>query len=120
MSPLPPRKAMRHMTSLPQISLIVPTYKPGPALEGTWKELEKHIRLQPERWEVLFVCDGCPEQSFERLTQLCQLHGASWCRVLQYQPNQGKGFAVRAGLLAARGAVRLFTDVDLAYGFADV
>jgi dolichyl-phosphate beta-glucosyltransferase len=41
-------------------------------------------------------------------------------RLLSYTPNRGKGYAVRQGLLAARGAWRLFTDVDLAYGFEDV
>jgi glycosyltransferase involved in cell wall biosynthesis len=110
---------MRQMSS-PQLSLVIPTYKPGSALESTWQELNKHIRFQPEPWEVLFVCDGCPEHSPERLTALCQQNHSAWCRVLHYQPNQGKGFAVRTGLLAARGAVRLFTDVDLAYSFADI
>jgi dolichyl-phosphate beta-glucosyltransferase len=37
-----------------------------------------------------------------------------------YAPNRGKGHAVRRGLEAARGQWRLFTDVDLAYGFDDV
>src|SRR5262249_48694363 len=37
-----------------------------------------------------------------------------------YLPNRGKGFAVRHGLREARGQYRLFTDVDLAYGFDDV
>jgi dolichyl-phosphate beta-glucosyltransferase len=104
----------------PQFSLVIPTYNPGPALESTWHELNKHIRFQPERWEVLFVCDGCPQQSSERLTGLCQQHRSTWCRVLHYQPNRGKGFAVRTGLLAAKGTVRVFTDVDLAYSFADI
>jgi len=41
-------------------------------------------------------------------------------RVVGYERNRGKGYAVRTGLLAARGAVRLFTDIDLAYPFDDV
>src|SRR5262249_57442237 len=40
--------------------------------------------------------------------------------VLSYQPNRGKGYAVRQGLRAARGRWRVFTDVDLAYGFDDI
>jgi dolichyl-phosphate beta-glucosyltransferase len=40
--------------------------------------------------------------------------------VIGYSPNRGKGYAVRAGLLAARGRFRIFTDVDLAYRLADV
>ena len=41
-------------------------------------------------------------------------------RILHYAANRGKGHAVRHGLAAARGAWRLFTDVDLAYGLDDV
>jgi glycosyltransferase involved in cell wall biosynthesis len=41
-------------------------------------------------------------------------------RLVSYAPNRGKGYAVRKGLAAATGQWRLFTDVDLAYGFQDV
>jgi dolichyl-phosphate beta-glucosyltransferase len=41
-------------------------------------------------------------------------------RVLSHAPNRGKGYAVRRGLLTARGRWRLFADVDLAYGFDDI
>jgi dolichyl-phosphate beta-glucosyltransferase len=41
-------------------------------------------------------------------------------RVLDYSPNRGKGYALRQGLLAACGQWRVFTDVDLAYGFEDI
>ena len=42
-------------------------------------------------------------------------------RVLSLINNRVKGYAVRQGLLAARGEFRLFTDVDLArYGFDEV
>jgi dolichyl-phosphate beta-glucosyltransferase len=36
-------------------------------------------------------------------------------RLLRLPVNRGKGAAVRAGMLAARGRVRLFTDVDLPF-----
>jgi dolichyl-phosphate beta-glucosyltransferase len=40
--------------------------------------------------------------------------------VVSYPRNRGKGYAVRCGLLAATGRWRVFTDIDLAYGFDDV
>jgi dolichyl-phosphate beta-glucosyltransferase len=103
-----------------QISLVIPTYRPGKALEKTWIELSRFVSFQPDAWEVLFVCDGCPDFSQERLSQLVRETQATWCRVLSYAENRGKGYAVRAGLRAAHGAVRLFTDVDLAYSFSDL
>jgi hypothetical protein len=103
----------------PLTSLIFPTFNPGPRLERTWKEVERFLWQTAGSWEILFVCDGCTDGTAERLAELT--HGCSnLVRTLSYTPNRGKGYAVRRGLRAARGAWRIFTDVDLAYGFADV
>ncbi|MCV4601093.1 glycosyltransferase, partial [Escherichia coli] len=34
-------------------------------------------------------------------------------KVIRYESNRGKGYAVRTGLEAARGRIALFTDADL-------
>jgi dolichyl-phosphate beta-glucosyltransferase len=101
------------------VSLVLPAFNPGPRLETTWREVVRFLEDAPGRWEVLFVCDGCTDGTSERLRQLIP-NGSECIRVISYAPNRGKGYAVRQGLLAARGAWRLFTDVDLAYGFEDV
>ncbi len=100
-------------------SLIVPTYNPGPLIERTWKELNSFLSWAPGNWEVLFVCDGCTDGTAQRLQALIRSDNLP-VRQLSYAPNRGKGFAVRQGLLAATGQWRMFTDVDLAYGFEDV
>src|SRR5262249_46700329 len=43
----------------PSLSLIFPTYNPGPRLERTWEEVGRFVRTAAADWEVLFVCDGC-------------------------------------------------------------
>ena len=100
-------------------SLVFPTYNPGPMLERTWRELMQFLRRIPGSWEVLFVCDGCTDGTPARLATLARAE-AERVRVLTHTPNRGKGYAVRRGLEAAGGEWRLFTDVDLAYGFDDV
>ncbi len=102
----------------PRFSLVFPTYNPGPGIESVWAEVGRFLDRSPG-WEALFVCDGCTDGTPERLTELAA--GAPYpVRVLRYSPNRGKGHAVRLGLAAAGGRWRLFTDVDLAYSFADV
>lgn len=103
----------------PLTSLVFPTYNPGPLVEHTWHEVERFLRFGPGNWEVLFVCDGCTDGTPERLRELTAGSDAS-VRVLSYTPNRGKGHAVRTGLAEARGAWRIFADVDLAYGFDDI
>jgi dolichyl-phosphate beta-glucosyltransferase len=100
-------------------SLVFPTYNPGPALEKTWRQVNDFLDSAPEPWEVLFVCDGCTDGTPLRLAEWCSTQRPR-IRMLSYAPNRGKGYAVRRGLEAARGEWRLFTDVDLAYGFDDV
>jgi dolichyl-phosphate beta-glucosyltransferase len=100
-------------------SLVFPTYNPGPLAVRTWRAVREFLTWAPGAWEVVFVCDGCTDGAPDRLAELTRPE-ARRVRVLSYQPNRGKGYAVRQGLLAARGQWRLFTDVDLAYGFEDV
>jgi dolichyl-phosphate beta-glucosyltransferase len=103
----------------PTYSLVFPTYNPGSALAHTWQAVAEFLRQAAARWEVLFVCDGCTDDTPARLRQWIGTE-SSRMRLLSYSPNRGKGYAVRQGLLAARGQWRLFTDVDLAYSFEDV
>jgi dolichyl-phosphate beta-glucosyltransferase len=62
-------------------------------------------------YEVLVVDDG----STDSTAADAQAAGKDWLqlRVLQQKPNRGKGAAVRMGMLAARGELRLLSDADL-------
>lgn len=61
-------------------------------------------------FEVIFVDDGSTDGTktlVERIKKPYRI------RVISYQPNRGKGFAVRMGMLAAQGRYRLLCDVDM-------
>jgi len=113
----PPNPARATVPGL--TSLVFPAYNPGTLVERTWSEVQAFLRRAPGNWEMLFVCDGCTDGTAERLAEWTRAE-ADRVRVLRYAPNRGKGYAVRHGLMAARGQWRLFTDVDLAYGFDDI
>jgi dolichyl-phosphate beta-glucosyltransferase len=100
-------------------SLILPAYNPGPAVVQTWQQVRDFLREADGPWEVLFVCDGCTDGTPQLLEKLTR-SSSEPIRVLAYPTNRGKGYAVRYGFAAARGLWRVFTDVDLAYSFADV
>ena len=102
------------------ISLVFPTYNPGPAVERTWDSVRDFIAVRRDPWEIVFVCDGCTDGTPQRLEALREEAGDPRLRIVSYERNRGKGHAVRVGLLAATGTVRVFTDVDLAYSFDDI
>ena len=61
-------------------------------------------------WEALVVDDG----SHDFLPD--EWHDHPRVRLLRHVANRGKGAAVRTGMLAATGHVRIFTDADLPFG----
>ncbi|MGL4423461.1 MAG: glycosyltransferase family 2 protein, partial [Gemmataceae bacterium] len=101
-------------------SLILPTYNPGPGIDRTLYRVRDFLAEETREWEVLFVLDGCADGTAERLEQQLEQSPEPAIRVLELSPNRGKGHAVQQGMLAARGTYRIFTDVDLAYGWEDV
>jgi glycosyltransferase involved in cell wall biosynthesis len=103
-------------------SLIVPAFNPGPDVDRSWHAVADFLadRAQyGDSWDAVFVLDGCTDGTSERLAWLARVRPAP-VQVVGYAKNRGKGHALREGLLAARGAYRIFTDVDLAYSFDDV
>jgi dolichyl-phosphate beta-glucosyltransferase len=61
-------------------------------------------------WEIIVVDDGGGDFAHQEWSV------DSRVRLIRETVNRGKGAAVRTGMLAATGEVRVFTDVDLPYG----
>ncbi|MBF9223733.1 dolichyl-phosphate beta-glucosyltransferase [Hymenobacter ruricola] len=100
--------------AVPLLSLIVPAYNEATRLGNTIEQALAYLQAQPYRSEVIVVNDG----STDNTTQVAEAVFAAQAgriatRLLSYQPNRGKGYAVRQGLLAAQGQVALFSDADL-------
>lgn len=112
-------RGLVHDYGKPQFSLVLPAYNPGARIETTWAEVQHALRSRHDHWEIVFVLDGCTDDSHQRLRALV---GSSHerARIVAYHPNRGKGYALRRGLLEARGRFRIFTDIDLAYGMDEV
>jgi glycosyltransferase involved in cell wall biosynthesis len=95
---------------MPDLSVIVPTYNEEPNIERTTEAVVAWLRNQDMTWEVLLVDDGSCDQTPEIEHALAGAYSS--VRALPFMPNRGKGYAVRQGMLAAEGDVRLFLDAD--------
>lgn len=98
-----------------KLTIVIPMYNEAAILAQTLPTLCDYARARfGADYELLFVDDGSTDDS----AALVEAYPDAALRLVRYTPNRGKGAAVRAGMLAARGAHVLFTDCDLAYGTA--
>ena len=95
-----------------KLSLIVPMYNESAIIADSAKTYSEYLSAQFPDYELIFVDDGSADGSGAIVEGL----GLPNTRVISYQPNRGKGHAVKTGMLAAEGEIAMFLDADLAYG----
>jgi glycosyltransferase involved in cell wall biosynthesis len=89
-----------------QVSIVIPAYNEARRLPATLAGWREFLDTQSSAWELVVVDDG----SSDTTAAVAEAAGA---RVLRLDPNQGKGGAVRAGVLAAEGQVIAYADADM-------
>jgi len=98
----------------PVLSFLIPAYNEAARLGATLGQVLAYLHAQPYPSELIVVDDGSTDSTVAVAEEYFASHaGRVATRVLSYTPNRGKGYAVRQGLLAARGAIALFSDADL-------
>lgn len=90
------------------LSIIVPSYNEELRLASTLEEIAGFIDVYLGEVEVIVVDDG----SRDATAEVAERGGCPNLRVMRTEVNRGKGHAVRIGMLAAEGDLRLFTDAD--------
>lgn len=88
----------------PLLSVVIPAFNEARRLPPTLEKIQRHLAGRPH--EILVVDDGSEDGTAERAA-------AAGVLVLRNDGNRGKGYSVRRGMLAAKGAHRLMTDADL-------
>ncbi|MFD2721061.1 dolichyl-phosphate beta-glucosyltransferase [Hymenobacter monticola] len=93
-----------------ELSLIIPAFNEAQRIGPTLRRAHLFLAARPARFEILVVDDGSTDDTVALVTALAgELPGL---RVLCSAANRGKGHAVRLGMRAARGRIRLFSDAD--------
>ena len=99
-------------------SVVIPAFNEARRLPSYLDDVVSFFEGRGEPYEVIVVDDGSTDDTpalvEARVRELASV------RLLRLPVNAGKGAAVRAGMLAARGVYRMFTDADGATPIAEV
>ena len=99
------------MSENPYLSLIIPAYNEAHRLPESLRELIRFCQSLNFDYEVLLVVEKSSDSSLQLARQLTA--GQEKIRVIDNRVHRGKGYAVRSGMIHARGAFRFYMDVDL-------
>jgi dolichyl-phosphate beta-glucosyltransferase len=102
----------------PLLSLVIPAYNEAKRLPDTIKRIQEHRHLWNFPIEVTIVVEPSEDETLalaERAAKSCFEFS-----VLTHHEKRGKGFAVRNGMLRARGDFIFFTDADLSTPLGDL
>ena len=103
------------------VSVVLPAYNEGEFIENALEKLESTICGDGLRYEVVVVDDGSIDDTrVKALRWSARAIRNGHVRVVGYDRNEGKGFAVKTGFCAALGDAVVFADSDLDVDFEQV
>lgn len=100
------------------LSVVVPAYNEERRLEAPLREAAAYFRACGRRVELIAVDDGSRDGTSALVRRLGD--ELPELRLIRLPANRGKGFAVRTGVVNARGRRVLFADADGATPMAEV
>lgn len=93
------------------LSVVVPAYNEEKRIGFSLFRIKEYLQSRHLSSEIILVDDGSTDRTAEVSREI--MEGYPDFRVITLPQNRGKGAAVRAGMLQARGELVLFTDADL-------
>ena len=92
-------------------SIVIPAYNEGARLGATLEKVLDYLHAQGWNAEVIVVDDGSRDNTADLVRGFAEKEPI--LRLVENPGNRGKGYAVRNGMLNARGKVVVFSDADL-------
>lgn len=105
------------VTEGPYLTIVVPAYNEASRIAASLQTMQRYFDGRGYAYEILVVDDGSTDGT---RGVVAGLGLGERVRVLHYDGNRGKGFAVRYGMVHAAGAFALFSDADLATPIEEV
>lgn len=90
--------------------MVIPTFNESDKIQDTLNNLCEYFDNQNYTYEIIVSDDGSPDNTVHVVKNFSEKHNN--IEVISYLNNQGKGQAVRKGILEARGKYVMYLDAD--------
>lgn len=92
------------------LSVIIPIYNEEKSLKANLANFSAYLEKQDYTYELLLINDGSKDKTNKIAEEFCC--SKDYAILLNHKTNQGKGAAVKTGMLKAKGKFRIFLDAD--------
>ncbi len=94
-----------------KISVIIPCFNEERSIHDNIKKIFHYLEANFENFEIIAVNDGSNDKTVDELKRT---HEEIPLTIVDNYVNEGKGNAVRDGILQSKGEIMMFLDADLA------
>jgi len=91
------------------LSVVIPAFNQQKTIIPDVRNIEKTLQVLGYNYEIIIVNDGSTDATLSRASSL----KSSKIKVIGYKRNQGKGHAIRYGMMRAAGSVIGFIDAGM-------
>lgn len=92
------------------LSVVIPAYNEEKRIKTTLADIKRYLLQKDFSYEVIVVSDGSTDNTVQVVKEFASSFPS--IRVIENQTNNGKGYAVRCGMIEATGQYKLFMDAD--------
>jgi dolichyl-phosphate beta-glucosyltransferase len=100
------------------LSVVIPAYNEEKHILATLEKIARFLSAKSFLYEIIVVDDGSRDRTYETAKGFAQ--SSDRVRVLQNSVNEGKGSAVRKGVMASGGKYVLFLDADYSTSIEEI
>jgi dolichyl-phosphate beta-glucosyltransferase len=99
------------------LSVVIPIYNESDRFLDNFKICQDYYQKQ-KNWEFIFINDGSTDKTEEMVKKAIKNYPRM--RLITYSKNQGKGYAVKQGVLKAKKQLVLMTDIDFSVALSSL
>jgi len=102
------KQSRKEMKDRPKLSMIMPAYNEEKRIEGAIEAAVKVLEGIGLNYEIVVVNDGSSDETAKKVLKCAKKYNA--VKLVSYNENRGKGYAIKEGFKHANGDILVLMD----------